>query len=133
MSTHIPTGFAPITPYFLLEDPDAFVAFAKAGLGATERMLHRDDDGRVVHAELDVFGSVIELGQPRAEFPKSRMALHVFVPDPDAAYARALAAGAKSLYEVQGHEYGERSGGVEDAFGNQWYFAAVTDAAKRSV
>ena len=51
--------------------------------------------------------------------------------DPDAVFARALEAGGEQLYEVTDHDYGERSGGVRDPFGNSWYLARVTDMAKR--
>lgn len=49
--------------------------------------------------------------------------LHVYVPDSDATYARAMAAGATSLREPQNEFYGDRMSGVQDALGNQWYFA----------
>jgi uncharacterized glyoxalase superfamily protein PhnB len=45
------------------------------------------------------------------------------VPDVDAVYRRALEAGATSLSEPVDQPYGDRSGGVEDAFGNKWYIA----------
>ena len=132
MSDHIPSGFAAVTPYLLLDDPDGFIAFAIAGLGATERFVSRDDAGRVVHGELTLHGCVLELGQPQGDFVATRMNFHVFVPDPDAAWAQAIEHGASALYEVTNHEYGERSGGVADAWGNQWYFAAVIDHEKRA-
>jgi uncharacterized glyoxalase superfamily protein PhnB len=50
-------------------------------------------------------------------------AIHLYVPDVDQAYERALQAGAKSLLPVADQPYGERSGGVEDVHGNRWYIA----------
>ena len=50
-------------------------------------------------------------------------AIHLYIPDVDQAYQRALAAGAKSLMPVADQPYGERSGGVEDVHGNRWYIA----------
>ena len=47
--------------------------------------------------------------------------LYVYVPDCDAVYAKALAAGAKSLAAPENKEYGDRNAGVEDACGNHWY------------
>jgi uncharacterized glyoxalase superfamily protein PhnB len=49
--------------------------------------------------------------------------LHLYVPDVDASYQRAMKAGAKSLREPADQWYGDRSGGVEDAWGNTWWFA----------
>jgi PhnB protein len=48
---------------------------------------------------------------------------YLYVPDCDAVYRRALAAGAKSVSEPTDHPYGDRSGGVIDPFGNTWYIA----------
>ena len=49
--------------------------------------------------------------------------LHLYLEDVDAVYQRAMQAGAKSLREPADQLYGDRSGGVEDAFGNQWWIA----------
>lgn len=42
------------------------------------------------------------------------------VPDPDALFARAVAAGAKVISEVRDHEYGWRQGRIVDPFGHHW-------------
>lgn len=131
MSDHIPAGFAAVVPYLLIQDPKGFFDFAREGLGATVRAEHYDD-GRLVHGEIELLGCIIELGQPSDPATQSSVALHVFVEDPDAAWARAIAAGATSVYEVRDHPYGERSGGVADRWGNQWYFARVIDHTARS-
>ena len=132
MSDHIPTGFSPITPYFLVEDTDAFIEFVVQGLGGSKRSMNYDDDGRLVHGEFDLLGEVIELGQPAGEFSPTLMAIHLYVEDPDAAWKRAIDAGASPLYEVMDHDYGERSGGVIDPCGNRWFFAAVFDQKTRN-
>jgi uncharacterized glyoxalase superfamily protein PhnB len=49
--------------------------------------------------------------------------LHVYVPDVDAAYQRALDAGATSDREPTDQFYGDRTAGVKDKFGNSWYMA----------
>jgi uncharacterized glyoxalase superfamily protein PhnB len=51
-------------------------------------------------------------------------AIHYYVPDVDAAYRKALAAGATSMSEPKDQPYGERSAGVLDPQGNHWYLAA---------
>lgn len=131
MATHIPEGFNALTPFLHVDDADGFIRWAKAALGATERFSHHED-GRLVHGEIVIEGCVLELSEGREEWPAQPAAFHLYVPDPDEAYARAIEHGATSLYEVADHEYGERSGGVRDPFGNQWYLAKVTDHEKRS-
>jgi len=49
--------------------------------------------------------------------------LHLYMPDTDTVYKRALAAGATSLPEPTDMFYGDRTAGVKDAFGNQWWIA----------
>jgi PhnB protein len=53
--------------------------------------------------------------------------MHVYVPDVDAVYRRAIAAGATSLSEPKDQFYGERSGNAIDAWGNHWYIATHTE------
>jgi len=55
---------------------------------------------------------------------------YLYVPDCDAVYHRALAAGGKSIAEPVDHPYGDRSGAVQDAFGNEWWIAThIKDVA----
>ena len=85
-------------------------------------------DGKVGHAELQFGDSVIMLADefPDIDFrgPKSiggtPVTLGVYVPDVDAVFARALAAGAKQLRPVENQFYGDRSGQFEDPFGHRW-------------
>lgn len=130
--SHVPPGFAAVTPYLNVADVEAFLRFVEAAFGATVTHVTRDADGAVRHAEFSLEGVTVECSEPRAPWPPTRVGLHVFVRDPDAAHARALAAGAEETYPVTDHPYGERSGGVRDRWGNDWYLAAVTDVTKRT-
>jgi uncharacterized glyoxalase superfamily protein PhnB len=93
-------------------------------LGA-EEMFRMDSPTGVGHAELRVGDSVVMLAdaQGSATGKVAPAMLHIYVEDVDATYRRALAAGATSLREPADQFYGDRSGGVEDGFGNQWWFA----------
>lgn len=76
-----------------------------------------------MHAELRLGDSVIMLSDASPEFPARSAMIHIYVPDTDAAYRRAVAAGAKPIREPADQFYGDRSAGVEDAFGNYWWIA----------
>ena len=76
-----------------------------------------------MNAELRIGDSVVELSQAVTDQKTTPAALHVYVRDTDAAYQRALAVGATSLYAPTEMDYGERSAGVSDSNGNRWYFA----------
>jgi PhnB protein len=116
-------GFPTLTPYFVVTDAVRFIDFLKAAFGAEEKMRAAGPDGRIMHAEMKIGDSPVELGQGNEQFPSRPASIHLYVPDTDAAYQQALAAGATSIHGVQEMPYGERSGGVTDPFGNNWYIA----------
>lgn len=75
-----------------------------------------------MHAEARLGDSMLMIGgAEEMRFPEHPTSLHLYVPDADATYARALEAGAKSLYAPIDQPYGDREGGVEDPAGNHWY------------
>ncbi len=121
--SYIPEGFHTVTPYFIVPDATAFLAFLKDGLGAAEVSLFRDPGGRVMHAQARLGDSMLEFGEANAQWPAMRLSLHVYVPDTDAAFRRAVAAGAKSIRDPRTEFYGERSAGIEDPAGNIWWLA----------
>lgn len=119
-----PKGYSAVTPYVIVEGADRFIEFVKNGFEAEELERHTRPDGSIQHAACRIGDAVIEIGGGTLpDFPPTRSAFHLFVKDADAVYSRALKAGGRSLYEPQDHEYGERSGGIEDPFGNHWYIA----------
>lgn len=122
-------GFRSITPYLIVVRAPEFIEFAKDVFGASERFrVPRPGTATIMHAELQLADSIIELAEANAQFPPRPAALHHFVRDPDAAYERALAAGAASIQPPADQFYGERSGSVKDPFGNHWYIAKAIGA-----
>ncbi|MFO0626232.1 MAG: hypothetical protein U0325_11510 [Polyangiales bacterium] len=130
--SHVPHGYSPVTPYLHVEGAEDFLRFVEVAFGAAVTARTRDADGRLRHAEFVIEGVAVEVSDVRPGDLPSRIGLHVFVRDPDAAHARALAAGAVETYAVATHPYGERSGGVRDRWGIDWYLAAVTDPVARA-
>ena len=89
--------------------------------GQIERL--QTPDGRIMHAEVRIGDSVVMMGEASDDNPPIPAMLHLYLEDADAAYRRALAAGATSLREPEDQFYGDRTSGVQDAFGNQWWLA----------
>lgn len=118
-----PKGFPSVTPYLMVEDAQKLIDFMKDVFDAEVVNVTMDDSGRVANAEVRIGHGVIEASDASDAWPATRCALHVFVPDTDACYRKALAAGAATLYEPADMPYGERSAGVKDAFGNSWFIA----------
>jgi len=112
-----------VSPYLVVHGVPGLLEFVRHTFGAQE--LHRSatPDGRVRHAEARIGDTVIMMGEATAEFPVRTAMLHVYVPDADAVYRKAMEAGAISLREPSDQFYGDRTGGVQDAFGNQWWMA----------
>ena len=119
---HIPRGFHSVTPYFLVDDGDGFLEFLKKAFDA-EVIDHHKEDGRLVHGAYKIFGSMVESGEGGDKYPSREFTIHLYVPDCDEVYKKAIEAGGASIHEVTDMPYGERSGGVADPWGNQWYIA----------
>lgn len=120
--SHIPNGFTSVTPYFIVENPKAFIAFIKGAFDAEQFEMH-EEDGGIRHFGFRVFGSVVEGSQASGEFGATKISIHLYVEDCDAVYEKAIAAGGRSVHEVMDMPYGERSGGVTDPCGNSWWIA----------
>ena len=122
----MPPGFSAVTPYLLTNETDRLVAFLKAAFRGEDLDDAYSDENGVVHAAIRVEGCSVEVGRAGGAWKPVRAAIHLYVPDVDAAYARALAAGGTSLHEVRVMDYGERAAAVEDPSGNHWYIATHT-------
>jgi len=126
----IPEGFRAITPYLIVADVPASVDFLKLLFDATEISRSTGGSSGGIHSEVRIGNSMLMVGGggPGLSWKgtPAPTALHVYVADVDAAYKRALNAGAASIHEVVDHEYGERGGSVKDSAGNHWYMAFPT-------
>jgi PhnB protein len=117
-------NFPNIAPYFLVDGAPRFIDFLVAAFEGTERIRVPRPDGSIMHAEVAIGNSVIELGDADEQYPQRSMTTHLYVPDADATFARALQAGAASIYApTDDHPSGDRWGAATDPFGNTWYIA----------
>ncbi len=127
----IPEGYPRVTPYLIVDGASAAIDFYTSVLGATERMRMSAPEDKVGHAELEIGDSVIMLADESPEMDArspgtvggTPVSLHVYVEDADAAFERALEAGAKALQPMEDKFYGDRSGSFEDPFGHRWHVA----------
>lgn len=120
---HRPPGLRTVTPTLHPRGADSLIDFLKRGLDAEEEACDRSPDGTVLHASLRVGDSVVEIGEARGPIEPTAAMLLLYVPDVDAAYERAVAAGGISLERPADQPYGERRAGVKDSHGNSWYFS----------
>ena len=126
----IPEGLRAVTPYLALEDTKRFIQFIKEAFGAQEKLVVPAPGGGVAHAKIAIGDSILEMSDAHGPYKPMPCGLHLYVPDADAVYEQALRAGAKSLMPPADQPYGDRSGGVIDPFGNQWFIAThIKDVA----
>jgi PhnB protein len=126
----IPKGYHTVTPYLIVNGGVRAVEFYKKAFGA-KAVVCMEQGGKLGHAELTIGDSKIMLsdGCPEMKTPSpkelggSPVSIYLYVKDVDAIVKRAIAAGAKVVRPVEDQFYGDRSGGVEDPFGHQWYVA----------
>jgi len=119
----IPKGYHTVTPYLIVTGAGQLIEFLKQAFGAEEIYRSTLPDGRIGHTELRIGDSMIELSEGNEQWKPMPCAIHLYVPDTDAVYRRAIEAGGVSLFEPSDMFYGDRSGGVADPSGNQWYIA----------
>jgi len=117
-------GFHTITPYLIVSNASRLIDFLKEGFGAVEKFrVARPGTDLIMHAEVKIGDSMLELADANDEFPARLCGIHLYVLDTDALYQRALKAGATSLRTPENAPYGDRTAAVKDPSGNSWFIA----------
>ncbi|HET9902822.1 MAG TPA: VOC family protein [Xanthobacteraceae bacterium] len=120
----IPDGYHTVTPYLIAQDADKVVEFMKKAFGAKPSFEPMTTpDGRLMHADLTIGDSHVMISEATPQHPAMACMIHLYVPDVDATYRQALAAGGVSTMEPADQFYGDRGGAVKDPGGNHWYIA----------
>jgi PhnB protein len=131
----IPPLYAGVTPYLIVRDGARALEFYKKAFGATELLRMPRPDGKIGHAEMKISDGVFMLADETPDgCHKSPLALGdtpvslmFYIPDVDARFAQAVAAGAKVTRPLQDQFYGDRSGTIADPFGHVWTLATHTE------
>jgi PhnB protein len=120
----IPEGHHTVTPYLVVRNAAKTIEFLKNAFGAEiafEPM--KRPDGLIMHAELKIGDSIVMIGDANERAQPTQSMLHIYVPNIDAVYQRAVQAGGTSTMEPSDMFYGDRTGCVKDPAGNTWYVA----------
>lgn len=126
-----PTGYHSVTPALVVRNAPAAIDFYKKAFGAEELNRMVGPDGSVMHAEIKIGDSIVMLGEENEQWgtlsPLSTKgnpgSLHIYVDDADAAYDRAVRAGAKVKMPLEDAFWGDRYGKVTDPYGHEWGIA----------
>jgi PhnB protein len=129
----IPEGFHTLTPYLTLKHAAKAIQFYKDAFGAQEIEINHSTDGRIMNAVIKIGDSYLMLSDEFPEFgcgvlpPQSLKGtstmLHLYVEDVDAAFNKAINAGASVKMPVEDMFWGDRYGQLEDPFGHLWSIA----------
>ncbi|MCW5220404.1 VOC family protein [Verminephrobacter aporrectodeae] len=118
-----PEGFHTVTPNTIVSNVAEAVTFYKKVFGAEEVLRLTSPDGKVVHCELQIGDSRLNLGEATEGWPEQPLLAQIYVSDSDATFALALKVGAKELSPVRDMFFGSREGRIMDPFGNTWTIA----------
>jgi PhnB protein len=131
----IPAAYAGVTPYLIVRDAARAIDFYKKAFGATEVMRLPAPGGKIGHAEIKIGEGMVMLADESPEMghksPQTLggtpISLMFYVPDVDAQFAGAIAAGGTVTQPLKDQFYGDRSGTLTDPSGHIWTIATHTE------
>ncbi len=117
-------------PILRYRDAPAALEWLERAFGFERRLVVPGDDGAIVHARMTFGSGMIMLGSERGDYLTApehdnasvTQAICVVVPDADAQYARATAAGATIIDEIADQPFGGRLFTCRDLEGHVWTF-----------
>jgi PhnB protein len=126
----IPGHLHTVTPRLVVRDGAAAIDFYGRAFGAEELgERFTGPDAEVIHAEIQIGDSVVMITEDGADGPVSSpdrlggmvsCVMSLYWENVDAAWERAVSAGAEVIYPLEDQFYGERGGRLRDPFGQQW-------------
>lgn len=126
----IPDGFHTVTPYLVVKDAAKAIEFYKKAFGAEEIVRMPGPDGKVMHAELRIGTSMVMLGDEHPDYgatgptgEQRYASFHLYVPNADAAFKRAIDCGCTMKVPLMDMFWGDRFGKLVDPFGHHWSIA----------
>jgi len=135
----VPEGYHSVTPYLLVDGAAAAIGYYERAFGAVEVLRMPAGPDKIAHAEIRIGDSHVMLSDEWPDMdllgPAKRggatASLMIYLPNVDAAFARALAVGGKQERPVEDQFWGDRMGTVIDPFGHRWTLAThVEDVAE---
>jgi uncharacterized glyoxalase superfamily protein PhnB len=122
-----PNNYNSVSPYLIVNGAGATIEFLVKVFDAVELRRFPNEAGKIMHAEVRLDDTVVMLADGAEGWPPMPSYVHVYVPDVDATYRQALAAGATSVQEPVKKEDEDKRGGVKDAGGTTWWIATKVD------
>ncbi|MEV6281460.1 VOC family protein [Kribbella sp. NPDC051770] len=118
------TAYTTLAPWVVTDDTGALLDFVTKVFDGEELARVQTEDGLIDHAEIRVGDTVLLAFDRRPDWPSMPSLLRIFVPDADAAFARAVEAGARIVTDLSTAAWGDRGGRIRDPWGNIWWVVA---------
>ncbi len=120
-----------VAPFLSVRGVGEAIRFYETIFGAKERLRLVDPGGTILHAELELAGSLVMLSEENPDWGNlsphtvggTPVRVHLYVDDVDEVARKALSAGAEEVIPVDDQFYGDRSGRLRDPFGHEWVIA----------
>ena len=119
-----PENYNSVSVYIVADNAQRVIEFLKNSFDAIDLRRYDNPDGTIMHAEVRINDTVVMIADAGGAYPAFPVWLHVYVPDAQATYKKALTAGGISVQEPV-HKSGDPDlrGGVKDPCGNTWWIS----------
>jgi PhnB protein len=119
-----PHGYSSVSPYLMVNGAQRVVDSLKRTFDAKDLRRYERPAGSIMHTEVRIDDTVVMIADSTPQWPPYAASIHVYVPDVDATYRRAVDAGGVTIQEPsQQSGDPDRRGGVQDPAGNSWWIA----------
>jgi uncharacterized glyoxalase superfamily protein PhnB len=118
-----PRGYTSVAPYLIVDGARGTIEFLVRVFDAEPLRQHAGDGGELAHGEVRIGDTVVMLSDGADGWPVVPSHVHVYVPDVDATYARAIAAGAEPVQAPVQKGDEDKRGGFRDPGGTTWWIA----------
>ena len=118
-----PEGYTSVAPYLTVDDAQRAIEFLVTVFGAERQRIIFGENGRLKHGEVRIDDTVVMLADSLEGWPAIATHVHIYVPDVDAVFRRAVNAGATVVQEPAQRGDADRRGGFKDVGGTTWWVA----------
>ena len=125
--SHKPRDYTSVSPYLIVDGANGTIEFLRRVFDAVELRRFPDETGKLMHAEVRLDDTVVMIADGVPGWPPVPSHVHVYVPDVDATYRRALDAGAASVQAPVKKDDADKRGGVKDSGGTTWWIASKVE------
>lgn len=122
-----PAGYNSASPYLMISGAARTIEFLVNVFGAVELRRFPAPDGNIMHAEVRIDDTVVMLADAAGDLTPVPSHVHIYVPNVDETYRRAMQSGAISVQEPEKKGDENKRGGVKDAGGTTWWIATKAE------